>query len=840
MKAVANAEGRIHVLDDTGTPVTIDQADLPAALDAGFQLETAESVSARHVERERSTLGQKALTAGEAALSEATIGLSDAALVAGLGDEYRQAAFERRQVNPNTALAGKVVGAIAPMLASGGSSAAARGIATVGAPSRLVAGAAGLVDNAAMGTLRALGYTGASALSRAAARGTALAVAGAADGALMGLGQSISDAALGGTEWTAEKALATAKTNALYGLAAGGVVGAGSELGKAAAQSIVQRMTGGQTLREALVDFGEKRAFKSVSGNYKKWYDRATNFGRSPDRINRIGSKLIDAEIPLDKLDDAARALTGKVDDAGSRMQAIAKQLDDAGVRVDGRAVLSKVDEQIAKLRSVELEDFQAVARKVEKQVAPFRRVVEGSGDLGVYRVRQNVGVRQGVLQKTRELTPVGGRDYTFSDFWKLRQNLDKTINWASRAQNPAVDALKDLRSTFDDALTAVVEHGDDEAAGALKAAWKAAKEDYSDFRLAKDAAEDQLLQREKNRFISASDYGVGATTSNVLGLLAGIATGSVGVGALTGVATGAAASVAHKYIRERGSGAIANLATGMVRYDRQMRQTAEALAGVAGRRRPGLAAITADEVTRTTVEEGAKALDASPLERIIRPQHAASRGVRTLLTGFDGVQAAVTEHQRNPDATVGELARVLEPFAHGNPEVATQMGVTVVRDMQYLAAETPRAVSRAGSSLTPGAEEMLVPRVAKPSLVRKAEALADPESVLRDLERGKLNLDGIRALKDRRPELYEELRMEVMQMAATAPRPLPYHRRVMLSMAFGFVGDMSMRPGQLAAIQASGAPPAEAEGGAPAQAGKGADESADEMMTPSQEAIGL
>ena len=46
-KAVVNAEGRVHVIDDTGAPVTIEQADLPAALESGYQLESADSVRER-------------------------------------------------------------------------------------------------------------------------------------------------------------------------------------------------------------------------------------------------------------------------------------------------------------------------------------------------------------------------------------------------------------------------------------------------------------------------------------------------------------------------------------------------------------------------------------------------------------------------------------------------------------------------------------------------------------------------------------------------------------------------------------------------------------------------
>lgn len=833
MKAVVNAEGRVHVLDETGQPRTVEQADLPAALDAGYQLEGTESVSQRHIQQERSTLGQKALTAGESALSGATFGISDAALTAGLGDEYRQAALERRQVNPYTALAGNVVGSLAPLLASGGTSLAARGVAGIGAPARFVSGAGHLAEHGTLRMLEALGYTGASAVTRAAAKAAAMGAAGATEGAFLGLGNSLSEAALGGTEWTAEKALASVKTNALYGLGAGAGVSLLGSAVKGATGAVLERMTGGQTLREALTDYSQKRAFKSVSGNYQKWYERATNFGENPERIPRIGQKLIDAAeetgTDLGKLDDAARMVKGKADEAGTKLQTIAKDLDDAGVKIDGKPVLDKVRDQVAKIREVKLGKYQQVADQIEAQIEPFAKMVEGHGDLGVFKVAGREPVtKHGWMHAERKLEPIkgAGQHQTFTDFWKLRQKIDSLLfdDTGKRLKGPLGDALGDVRATFDDALTAAVEHSDDAAAGAaaspLKQAWKQAKEDYSDYHLASDAADFQIRAREKNRVFSPTDY---ATTIGG-GLFGGIISAATGDGdissSLQGIATGALLGMGHKYIRERGPGAIASLIGGMVKYDHQLKTTAASLTGRA-------------------IHDSLHAID-TPKPAVKAIIEGAARGTATrALDHFASVQASVADHQRDPMKASTELARAVEPFSRGNPEVATQMGVMVVQDMQYLAAETPKAVSRASKSLTPHAEQTLVPAVSKPSLVRKAKALSEPASVLADLAKGRVNMDAIRAIKDRRPELYNELRTEVMQMAASSDKPLPYHRRVMLSLAFEFAGDASMRPGQIAEIQSTNVP-TEPNAPAPAQAGADVSEAAQGMQTPSQEAIGI
>jgi hypothetical protein len=783
-KAVVSADGRVHMLDDAGRPTTVAREELAQAIGSGFTLETPESVEHRAVQKERGTLGQQALTAVESAASGATLGLSDAAAVAALGDDYRQAALERREVNPFAATAGNVVGTVAPLIASGGSSLLARGGAALGAPVRGAAALGSVADDATMAALKAFGYQGTSALGRAGARAAALGAAGATEGALYGIGQSVSEAALGGTEWTAEKALAAMETGALYGLGGGAAIGGlGSALGSAG-RSVVERMSGGKSFREAVKDFAEKRAFKAVTGNAKKFYDRATNFGAQPERLQRIGRKLLDNGVPLSgNIDEIARATTAKADEASSRLQAIAAQSED--VVVDARAILSRLDEQKAKIDGVALGSYKKVGKKLESEIAPFRAAIEE------------------------------GQELTFPQLWELRKNVDRTINWASAKRSPATDALRDMRATLDDALTTSLENpvrrratgaandnafgevaNDVAAPSPLAGEWRAAKEDYSDYALVRDAAADQAERIEKNRFYSPSDQGWGG-----LAMLSSVATGNVG--ALGGMAMGAAVGAGHKLIRERGAGTIARLADAVASLEQRTNGAARVLAGLdQAKRLPGRAS--------------------------------ASYG---LAEQFEGVQTQLQQFATDPDKATTILAEQLHEVGTEQPELATAMGVRLVGDMQYLSSQLPPQVTRAGRSFTPQAEKPLVPAVQKPALVRKAKALANPQEVIAGLAAGKVDWDGVQALKDRRPELFQDLRLKVMEYSAERGDALPYHRRIMLSLAFDFTGDESLEPATFAAIQQSAAPQQQQP---PPRGGAPSGEVAASMQTPSQESINV
>lgn len=172
----------------------------------------------------------------------------------------------------------------------------------------------------------------------------------------MGLGSSIADAALQDTEWTAERALSSMADSAWYGLGAGTVVGGAGAILGAAGKRAVARMGEGSSFKEAVTDFAEKRAAKSLIGQNKRLYNEITDFGENPERLNRIGRKLLDTKVPLTDLDAGLGAISKQADDAVVRMKSVASELDTAGVKVDAKKILQSVDEQIADLRTVDLQ----------------------------------------------------------------------------------------------------------------------------------------------------------------------------------------------------------------------------------------------------------------------------------------------------------------------------------------------------------------------------------------------------------------------------------------------------------------------------------------------------
>lgn len=322
----------------------------------------------------------------------------------------------------------------------------------------------------------------------------------------------------------ADASLRDVLTSTVIGAGLGAAVSAGAE---------AAFHYGVPILSKAAQRFAERRSVKALAGNYKKAYDELTYFGKQPERLQRVGKKLLDRGIPTENLDEAIDALAGELDNSIVVRQAVAEGLDSAGLRPSSRALLEKVTAQVDELKAIPLGDFQAVARKVEGQIAPFKKKVSAGRVFRGGKGEENI------------------KDLTFSEMWDLRKHVDDTINWASAQQSPARDALRKLRRTIDDSLTDTIENSGDK--GAFKA-WKEAGEDYHDFRTVKDAAERLKEMTEKNRFISASDYGTGGALG-VGSIMAMIGSGGAAIPSiLLGSAVGAGASFAHKFARQKGS----------------------------------------------------------------------------------------------------------------------------------------------------------------------------------------------------------------------------------------------------------------------------------------------
>ncbi|HEX6272928.1 MAG TPA: hypothetical protein VFZ53_07810, partial [Polyangiaceae bacterium] len=538
MAEVIVKDGKAHMFDETGTPVTVDEQEVATALAAGFAPQTRDEYEARAIEKERGTLGQQALTAAEGAVRGATFGLGTAALAELGGEEYRQAALERAAVNPKTSVAGEVAGAIAPALVSGGAGG-------VGAVARATpAGLAGKLGHAVEHGAGAfvkrfgLGAQGAGVASKMASEAIKLGAAGAAEGALYGLGSSLADAALEGTEWTAERALAGLEHGIVHGGLGGAAVGAGGAAIGKAGRAVLDRMVGeGKTFRQAVQEFADRRTVKAVVGNDIQTFRKLTNNGEDMARLERVAEKLRARNIVGGTDDDMLRGIELAADDATTRLTNVATDLDNAGIKPSAQKLFAQVDEQVKRLREVGTSDHAKVANRVEAQVSRLRKAAE-----------------QG--------------EPTFTELRKFKTGLGEATQWHKASQSMATGEMQKLYGS----VAKTLDEAADAAGGEAARIWREANEDAADFLTLKKGLETEVQRKAKNRFVSPSDYGTGLTSA--------IATLVTGGGALPAIATGLAASVAHKFVRERGSAAIGKLADWVAGTETRMARSASKLAG--------------------------------------------------------------------------------------------------------------------------------------------------------------------------------------------------------------------------------------------------------------------
>lgn len=346
---------------------------------------------------------------------------------------------------------------------------------------------------------------------------------------------------------------------------------------------------------------------------------------------------------------------------------------------------------------------------------------------------------------------PDTGNVPTFADVRVLKQRLGKAMSWHNGQRTAAAEEMSKLYGT----VARNLDNAAEEAGPDLARAWKEANFDSDNLRTIQDAIKRKSVQDLKNRYVSPSDYATGIG----VGLVASMVTGSPIAGAIMQ----AVGSAGHKMLRERGSMAVGRLANWAVETEQRTRAAARVIAGL-------------ERAKELPVRALAKATSRAEIER-----------------QYSDIKTTVGQLASAPDAVADKVARVVQPVASEQPEVAIAMSNRLYDDLAWLQSKMPQEYGRASASLTPGLELAQ----AKPSEMKKivayAAALADPISVLEDFAEGNLDWYGIQALKERRPERFEAIREQVMTACAEAGRTLPYQKRVMLGVAFEFVSDPSL-----------------------------------------------
>jgi hypothetical protein len=795
--------------DRAGNVQQMNLDDLGGIMPDVWRIESPEEAQARQLQEEHGGLGSQLLTGVESGLGAATLGGYD--VVAGEigGEQYRQERAAREQANPLAATTGEVVGTVAPLLASGGTSLAARGVAAVGSPIRAAAAAGEAAGGLATRGLARLGVTGESVLGRGVQQATRLGVGGAVEGAVYGAGQELSEAALapdGNYDRLGERLLAGAKEGAKFGALAGGTLGLGLGVGGGLASSVARRVGGAEGFRRATGELSEFSAVKAIDPSKK-----ASRELVSTKRMNQTGRELLDNDIVAagrSTEEMLSRATTVK-QEAGKRIGAALRSVDEAGGRVDASKLFSRVDELTGDLRKSlsvadrriadKLDETLSLLKERTQAVKVTSEVTEATGKVPSWREfttgkmgpymksegshaaamkrlsSEYSALKSGATPSAPAAAAQRAKPLTFEELHQFRSRLDADINWARIEAPPAAERLRDVRRILEDTIETQADEAAKKAGleGGFLKDYQAAKKTYGASRWAERQLTDNLARGQTNRVFGLTD-----TIAAAGGLV-------LGGGSIAGLATGAALGAANKLVREKAAGVIAVLADRVAKADVKLSK------GVRKFLRPVERATRAE-----TLAEGTEAQleRKSKIDKLL----GAKKG-ETRTDAYRRKLAEITETaQQGPAA----IERKLGNIASVAPNAAVGMAAAMSRGTSYLQQVAPTGLIDT-ESLVPHLEKPQVDPVSIAKFARAVQVVEDPLSVFDELEAGTLTRDHVQALRTVYPDIYNDIRLKVADELSLLKEPPAFERRIQLGTLLDLPTDKSLRPSSIAAAQA-------------------------------------
>jgi len=813
VKAQPRADGkRVTMVDASGALVTVPESELGAAQRSGYTIATGADVAKTSIAEDRAKLAADPLTvagaASAGALSGATFGLTNPLLAAASGADTMQeggaAVAAMREDNALASGAGELVGALAPALLTGGTGAA-------GALARLTP--AGRVAMWGTQAERSLLPAAQGLLGTVGGRAATGIITGAGEGAAYGLGQGAAEEIIrGDPNGAAARILYSTGINALYGGVGGGLASGGL----AALERRTATIPGlaGKSVQQVAAETADFRARKAIAGNYERQMARMQEGS---------GTRLLEMGAPIQSPTKMVQWTSEQLATTGEQLRTIARAAEDAGAVVRASDLLSKVDEQVARLRSLDDQFQHGIADQLEDQVALIRKRVDAAGptmkrsalaqqiDSASYSTGAKSALREAIetLPETtspraavaaiesrvaaaapevaQELSqdlaamrqyaasqPAGDVVYSVDEFWKMRTNFDRQwrdkITSLQRAGRTAeAGELQQLRGIYEDALQGAIERdGGSEAV----AAWRSAKKDYAILSSAEAASKHLAAARDKNRSISLTDY-----LSGMTGITAALTTGSIGP-ALGGMALGAG----NKLLREKGSAAMAYVAHAIATGDGR-------LSGLADRMLKMPRGLALSEATR--------AGKTNLLGQLSQKERDEQRKELAQLVRDD------------PEQFAARVQSATQDLNDISPEIAAAAFAQLHRHGEVLAAALPPRQQR--QSLTPMASQVPPTPEQQMRFERVADVLEDPDVALESLADGSADWDQLMAIKQAMPEVVDDLRTKVLERAPLMEKELDFAQRIQLGLFLDLPqADASLDPQYAAAMQLP--PPRESE----------------------------
>ncbi len=601
-----------------------------------------------------------------------------------------------------------------------------------------------------------------------AARVAARAASGAAEGAIYAAGKAEGDAALHNEQLTTEKAVSAIGHGALFG--------AGTNVLLGGAGAGLSKLLGREEGELAGVASGAARADRAESTGLGD----ALQKGADVKTIKALGGsagdlKSLEANVP-GGFRKVAQDIRGDIESSTGKSigfhnreslheYASTRKL---GLGEELGGMLKKIDE----VGGGAAPESARFVQQVREEVLSKFLIETPTGTVVAPGAGKVVKAVEGYLSEIEAVT--NGRTSTFTEWQGWRKNLDKEIYKGTVKASPSVDALRQVRALMEKELEVSGEAAAKNMGGSFVEQYRATKSLYQSV-----AKAEELTARGVAAELSRNSLGLGAT----IGAATGLATG----GPLGGIAMG----IAGKVVKDRGDMMAADLL-----------HRAANLAGV-----QSLAARTDASISKGVAGLlGAKlpvaASAASAVRVPVVPMGVALSG--NLRGDYKKVSEEVVKSVANPTATTDRVARALGPEAAKSPKVAAAATQLMIGDIDFLHKQMPPPRFDAFSLQPHLQTDSRASDSEMQKFMDQAKVLANPTMVLDEAVKGTLSRVHVEALKERRPEMYQAIRTEVMEQVASTTKEIPYDRRIQLGILLDIPTDRTLAPDFMRAIQAT------------------------------------
>lgn len=756
---------------------TVPRKDLAQALASDAEVVSDAEFNKAALQKEYGGIGGVAAAGGLGLARGATFGLSD---VAGSALGYGEQIDKLQQANPLASMAGEGVGMVAPLALSGGAAApleeagiAARGMRAATAIPRAVGGLGMLAEE---GAAKLVGREAESALGRLGQKAVTSGAQAATEGAFINVAQELTDDAIHDKELTAEKLFAAAGKGALFGTVLGGGLGLAGGALEELGTKLASKAEGaiGKTASDFFDEQSAEAAFRAAGGG-KKLASKADEFAGGWDRVGKIwrdeapglvGEKSF-ASMDREKLTEAA--LRG-MEKSGGRIDGALTSFDEAALKAGKsptiRDVVSSID------RTIDSTLQHAGHEPLTARLESFRDSI-----LRLSGARAAGGAGEAALNLDQAIS--------FKQWQAWRKDADALWNEAAKGTSAK---FLDLRREME---TSMMRKAEEVGAGAALKDYQAAKSDWQAWKYLERATANASAAQGSNRVMSLTDTIAGGAGAAVGGAIGGP------VGALAG---GGIASGINHLVRTRGDFVMAEGARQLSsltaaqgaaeRMDLAIGNAAKGLLRGARDAGVGLGTFAHAKREKEPTKKKSNNADVDKLARRI--------ATMTAQQATDAIQKHIAPLQPHANQLAGHLSTVAS------------------RAMSFLQSKAPKEKSPA-SWLRP----LQPPRM---SDIERSEwrdyvtTILDPETVFKDLERGRISRNRVEALKAVYPRQFQQLKDEIQQQAPRLQRNLDMQQKAACSVVFETpIGDM-FEPEAVATFQATfGSEEQEAAAGQPA-----------------------